>query len=141
MSKPVFSWPARVYYEDTDATGVVYHANYLRYFERARTEWLRALGVSQQSLRSDSGVVFTLANFEVDYLRPARLDDDLLVTVVVEHLRRASLTFSQTVHLRDAPDALLARARARVGCVDQHSFRPCPLPDDLVRKVSNGVSV
>lgn len=139
MSKPVFTWPVRVYYEDTDATGVVYHANYLRYFERARTEWLRALGVAQQELRGQSGVVFTLANLEVDYLRPARLDDDLLVTVAVEHLRRASLTFSQAVHLRNDPDAPLARARARVACVDEHGFRPCPLPDDFVQKVSNGV--
>lgn len=139
MSKPVFSWPARVYYEDTDATGVVYHANYLRYFERARTEWLRALGVSQQELRGQSGVVFTLANLEVDYLRPARLDDELVVTVAIEHLRRASLSFSQTVELKNVPDGVLARARARVGCVDERSFRPCPLPDDFVQKVSNGV--
>ncbi len=139
MTKPVFTWPARVYYEDTDASGVVYHANYLRYFERARTEWLRALGLSQQELRGASGVVLTLANLEVDYLRPARLDDELVVTVTVEHLRRASLTFSQTVQLRNGPDALLARARARVGCVDQHSFRPCALPDDFVRRASNGV--
>ena len=139
MTKPLFQWPARVYYEDTDATGVVYHANYLRYFERARTEWLRALGVSQQSLRAESGVVFTLANLEVDYLRPARLDDDLVITVSVEHLRRASLTFVQAVHLKSDPDAPLARARARVACVDEHGFRPCPLPDDFVQKVSNGV--
>jgi acyl-CoA thioester hydrolase len=141
VTKPLFTWPIRVYYEDTDATGVVYHANYLRYFERARTEWLRALGVSQQSLRAESGVVFTLANLEVDYLLPARLDDELLVTVAVEHLRRASLTFSQTVQTGGGAGALLARARARVGCVDQNSFRPCPLPDDFVQKVSNGVSV
>lgn len=139
MSKIIFTWPARVYYEDTDATGVVYHANYLRYFERARTEWLRALGVSQQELRAASGVVFTLANLEVDYLRPARLDDDLVVTVAIAHLRRASLTFMQTVLLKNEPDAPLARASARVACVDQNSFRPCPLPDDFVRKVSNGV--
>jgi acyl-CoA thioester hydrolase len=141
---PVFRWPVRVYYEDTDASGVVYHAAYLRYFERARTEWLRAMGFSQQNLRGHLDVVFTVANLQVDFVRPARLDDDLDVTVFVEQMRRASLHFRQTLSRKAEPDAVLARATVRVGCVDVATFRPCPLPDDFVRHVeslSGGVSV
>src|SRR5712671_6028082 len=82
-----FRLPVRVYYEDTDASGVVYHASYLRYFERARTEWLRSLGLSQQALRGSRGIVFTVANIEIDFLRAARLDDDLEVRVVIEPVR------------------------------------------------------
>ena len=129
MSKPIFTWSVRVYYEDTDASGVVYHANYLKYFERARTEWLRALGVSQQNLRGVKDVVFTVANLEIDFLRPARLDDALTVTVVIEQLRRASLMFSQTLSRDTEPDSPLSKARVRVGCVDMENFKPCPLPD------------
>lgn len=120
-----FSWVTRVYYEDTDASGVVYHARYLQFFERARTEWLRALGISQQNLRDGEAVVFTVAGMEVDYLRPARLDDSLRVTVAVEQRRGASIVFSQEL-LREAE--VLARARVRVACVDAVSFRPQPLP-------------
>ena len=136
-----FSWPIRVYYEDTDATGVVYHARYLQYFERARTEWLRARGLSQQELRSRHQVVFTLSNLEVDYLRPARLDDELVATAVLSQLRRVSFTFSQVLHYKGRPDAVLARARVRVGCVGEASFKPCALPDEFLEVVSNGVSV
>ena len=128
---PTFTWPVRAYYEDTDASGVVYHAAYLHYFERARTEWLRAMGFSQHQLRERQSVVFTVANLEVDYLRPARLDDELIVTVVVQQMRRASLVFSQTLHRAAEPDLVLARARVRVGCVDVAAFRPCPLPDEF----------
>lgn len=139
-----FYWPARVYYEDTDASGVVYHASYLHYFERARTEWLRALGFSQQNLRGQLDVVFTVANLSVDYLRPARLDDELDVTVVVAQLRRASLHFRQTLTPRGLPDDVLARATVRVGCVDVGTFRPCPLPEPFVQHVEsllNGAAV
>ena len=133
---PTFHWHARVYYEDTDASGVVYHANYLRYFERGRTEWLRNMGFSQQNINAASGVVFTVANLEIDFLRPARLDDDLVVPVVVEHMRRASLTFRQAL-TRKADGELLARARVRVGCVDVSSFRPCALPEAFVAYVES----
>lgn len=133
---PTFYWHARVYYEDTDASGVVYHANYLRYFERGRTEWLRNMGFSQQDINATSGVVFTVANVEVDFVRPARLDDDLVVTVVVEHMRRASLTFGQAL-TRKADGELLARARVRVGCVDVTTFRPCALPEAFVAYVES----
>lgn len=132
---PTFYWPVRVYYEDTDASGVVYHAVYLKYFERARTEWLRAMGFSQQGLRGKLDVVFTVANLEVDYLQPARLDEDLEVTVVVAEMRRASLHFRQALARKGHRDTPLARARVRVACVDVGSFRPCPLPAEFVEYV------
>jgi len=129
-----FQWPVRVYYEDTDASGVAYHAAYVRYFERARTEWLREQGFSQHELHDRLGVVFTVANLEVDFLRPARLDDELSVTVSVEQVRGASLTFRQAA-TRKGDDAPLARAHVRVGCVDAATFRPCALPRAFVEQL------
>ena len=122
-----FIWPLRVYYEDTDVSGVVYHANYLRWFERARTEWLRARGLGQEQLRVQHGIAFTVAGLQIDYLRPARLDDELEVVTVVEQARRASLVFAQS--LRRPAGELLARTSVRVGCVDAANFRPRGLPD------------
>lgn len=126
-----FVWPLRVYWEDTDASGVVYHANYLRWFERARTEWLRAQGVSQQRLRVELGLAFTLASLEIQYRLPARLDDELEATVVLVDRKRASLVFAQTLRRAGAADQVLAEARARVGCVNAATFRPCALPDQM----------
>ena len=137
---PAFLWPVRAYYEDTDASGVVYHAVYLKYFERARTEWLRAMGFSQDNMRQRLDVVFTVANLEIDYLRPARLDDELVVTVVVAEVRRASLHFRQTLARKQEPGALLARAKVRVGCVDIATFRPCVLPEEFIRYVENATA-
>lgn len=125
---PVFSWPLRVYYEDTDLSGVVYHANYLKFFERARTEWLRALGCSQERLRGEVQVVFTVSQINVAFRSPARLDDELEATVAVTELKRASLVLSQTLRLREQPDRLLASAEVRVASVDAASFRPTALP-------------
>lgn len=130
-----FSWPVRVYYEDTDASRVVYHAAYVKYFERARTEWLRAMGFSQHALHDELGVVFTVANIELDFLRPARLDDELVAAVTVEQVRGASLTFSQVLHRKGEDETPLARARVRVGCVSYETFRPCPLPEPFVNQL------
>lgn len=127
----IFNWPIRIYYEDTDVSGVVYHANYLRYFERARTEWLRAQGLSQEVLRVEHGIAFTVANMQIDFLMPARLDDQLNVTVEQTSRKRASLIFSQTLCRADAPEQVLTRATARVGCVDTVNFRPRALPDGM----------
>tara|TARA_R110000787_G_scaffold107489_22_gene215499 strand:+ start:1201 stop:1602 length:402 start_codon:yes stop_codon:yes gene_type:complete len=124
----VFRWPVRVYWEDTDASGVVYHANYLRWFERARTEWLRAKGFNQDALCAELGIAFTVASLDVRYLLPARMDDALLIEVSVEGRKRASLNFVQRA-LRSEGEQLLAQARVRVACVDASSFRPLPLPD------------
>jgi acyl-CoA thioester hydrolase len=124
----VFRIPIRVYYEDTDASGVVYHANYLRYFERARTEWLRAHGFDQERLKAEQGVAFTLASISVRYLRPARLDDELRVSAAVSGHGRASIEFEQQIHYAAEGGALLATASVRAGCVDVATFRPTVIP-------------
>ena len=131
--QPAFSWPLRIYYEDTDLSGVVYHANYLRYFERARTEWVRALGLAQDRLMQSEGLAFTVADLQIRYLRPARLDDDLEVTVAVAQRRRASLQFEQQLRRVGSPNEILAIAQVRVACVDVRSFRPRPLPAQLMK--------
>lgn len=122
-----FRWPVRVYWEDTDASGVVYHANYLRWFERARTEWLRAKGHDQESMRVQLGIAFTIAGLEIRYLRPARLDDALEVEITLVESRRASLRFQQRL-LRAGSDEVLSEASVRVGCVDANTFRPRAVP-------------
>ena len=124
----VFCWPVRVYYEDTDASGVVYHAAYLAYLERARTEWLRARGWAQETLRQEAGVAFTVAGLRIDYLRPARLDDQLQVSVEVMRQGRASFVLAQNA---SRGEETLCRAEVRVGCVDAASFRPRALPFPL----------
>lgn len=122
-----FIWPIRVYWEDTDASGVVYHANYLRWFERARTEWLRARGYDQESMRTQLGVAFTVAGLEIRYLRPARLDDALEVTTQAIEIKRASLSFRQQLR-RAGSGELLSDTTVRAGCVDAATFRPRALP-------------
>ena len=132
MADP-FTWRVRVYYEDTDASGVAYHAAYLRFLERARTEWLRALGQGQEQLRLDTGLAFTVANMQIDFIKPARLDDELDVTVEIEQVRAASLKLNQTVRRR-SDAALLTRAHVRIGCVDAASFKPCAIPAGMFTK-------
>ena len=127
-----FCFPARVYWEDTDGGGVVYYANYLRFLERARTEWLRAAGISQQALATEQGIVFTVTKVEVHYRRPARLDDELLVTCTPERAGAASLSFAQRILRRSPDDTLLAEAAVRVACVDARTFRPQRLPQFLI---------
>jgi acyl-CoA thioester hydrolase len=122
---PIFRHTLRVYWEDTDAGGVVFYANYLKFFERARTEWLRSYGHSQQRLRDETGAIFVVAETSVRYLRPARLDDVLVVTVQVQEAGRASLLIDQQA-LRG--DELLAEGTIRIGCVDVRSFRPRRIP-------------
>lgn len=125
----VFTWPLRVYWEDTDASGVVYHANYLRWFERARTEWLRSLGYDQEAIRTQLAIAFTVARMEIRYLRPARLDDALLVEVRLAEARRASLTFDQCIRREGQDRDVLTEARIRIGCVDVATFRPRAMPE------------
>jgi len=127
-----FSWPARVYWEDTDGGGIVYYANYLRFLERARTEWLRSLGHSQQALAADPGIVFTVVSLSVDYRRPARLDDELTITCEPRLEGAATIRFAQRIYRHaDAPPEggrPLLEASVRVACVDARSFRPKRLP-------------
>jgi acyl-CoA thioester hydrolase len=130
-----FFWPARVYWEDTDGGGIVYYANYLRFLERARTEWLRHLGFSQQRLVSEQALLFTVVSLEIEYRAPARLDDELEVTCEPQPQGPASLRFSQCIYRR-APAAareLLVEASVRVACLDARSMRPRRLPPFLLR--------
>lgn len=121
-----FSWRARVYWEDTDGGGVVYYANYLKFMERARTEWLRAQGHSQAELAEQFGFVFAVVEVKVNYRRPARLDDELTITCLPVPEGRASVRFKQKI---SKGDQTLAEGEVRVACVDAKSFRPRPLPD------------
>lgn len=129
----VFTWTVRVYYEDTDTGGCVFHANYLKFFERARTEWLRARGHSQQELAASADLTFVVKSTAVDHFAPARLDDELKLTVVVERLRNASLVFVQEAwRIQRAEQTLLARARIVIVCVDTAGFRPQAIPEDML---------
>ena len=122
-----FIWPVRVYYEDTDSGGGVYYANYLRFMERARTEWLRSLGFEQDRLREEEGVVFAVRRVEVDYRFPARFNDALDVSCRVAKWGKASLTFQQEI-IRPADGRLLAAGQVSVACVRSEDFRPSPIP-------------
>lgn len=118
----------RVYYEDTDAGGVVYYANYLKFFERARTEWLRQLEISQADLAARAHRLFVVKRVEIQYRLPAQLDDLLTISSTIGRLGRASVTFHQEAH-RDGQ--LLCSGIVEVCCIDAHTRRPCPLPTDL----------
>jgi acyl-CoA thioester hydrolase len=135
MALSVFEWPVRVYYEDTDAGGVVYYANYLRYLERARTEWLRHHGFGQDELMRDSGIVFAVRRVEIDYLLPAHLDDALVVEAEIAAASKVSLTFVQRI-VR-APDTVLVRATVKVACLDADRFRPTAIPTPIREKLKN----
>ena len=130
--EPVFSIPTRVYWEDTDAGGVVYHAQYLAFMERARTEWLRARGHGQELLRNDHDLVFAVRAMRLDFLRPARLDDLLAVTVELQACKRASVVFAQSVV---CGDETLLTAEVRVAALSASGFRPKPLPDALYEEL------
>jgi acyl-CoA thioester hydrolase len=129
-----FSWPARVYWEDTDGGGIVYYANYLRFLERARTEWLRQRGHSQQRLAHEEQILFTVVSLEIEYRAPARLDDELEISCEPHPQGPASLRFAQRIY-RCTPGAqreLLAEASVRVACLDARTLRPRRLPAYLV---------
>jgi acyl-CoA thioester hydrolase len=131
-----FHLPIRVYYEDTDAGGVVYYANYLKFMERARTEWLRLLGFEQDALLDELGVLFAVSRAEVDYLKPARFNDLLTVESTLADVRRASLTFAQAIR-REDDDAVLAKGLVRVVCVDAGRFRPAPIPAPIRERLTS----
>lgn len=131
-----FSWPVRVYYEDTDAGGVVYYANYLKFFERARTEYLRALGFEQDDLRARYGILFAVKSVAVDYRAPARFNDLLWVQAKLTECRRASLNFEQALGRLGEAESLCT-AGVRIACLDAATFRPCPMPDQLLEKAKH----
>jgi acyl-CoA thioester hydrolase len=152
----MFVWPVRVYYEDTDSGGVVYYANYLKFMERARTEWLRSLGVEQDDLIDRDKVIFAVHSLALDYLQPARFNDLVWVTAAVEKPGRASLVFSQSIvrppsDRRNAPTGrldssvyeeliadkagMLCSGRVKVACLDSASMRPRPIPTQLQAEI------
>ena len=131
---PQFELTARVYYEDTDAGGIVYYANYLRYMERARSDWLRACGVNHQQLRSEHGVMLVVTRAYTDYLAPARLEDDIVIDVTLTRARRVSLDLNQQVRHRDG--RLLCRAEVRAACVHIADQRPCRFPPSVLGAIS-----
>jgi acyl-CoA thioester hydrolase len=126
----VYRHPVRVYWEDTDAGGVVFYANYLKFFERARTEWLRSLGYAQEAMRREQGVMFVVTRTAVRYVQPARLDDVLDITVAVRSLGQATLVLAQQA-LREG--TLVAEGEIRIGCVDAQTFRPHRIPKELLQ--------
>jgi acyl-CoA thioester hydrolase len=136
-----FIWPVRVYYEDTDAGGVVYYANYLKFMERARTEWLRSLGFEQDELIRGENVIFAVRSVSLEYLKPARFNDRLLVSARVVERGGASMTFAQAVH-RQVPGGrggdALCQGRVRVACLDATELSPRRLPARLAAELRDG---
>ena len=140
-----FAFPLRIYWEDTDAGGIVFYANYLKFFERARTEWLRSLGIHQQALREQTGGMFVVTDARLRYVRPARLDDELIVTAELERAGRASFTIAQqafiqpahpAAHTDTAPGTLLCDGSIRIGWVDAASMAPTRIPSSLLEKIT-----
>ena len=143
-----FSWPVRVYWEDTDAGGIVFYANYLKFFERSRTEWLRSLGIEQQRLRDITGGMFVVSETQVRYLRSARLDDELIVTAGLREAGRASMIIAQEVLLKSeqaaaAPSSpvsgntLLCQGTIRIGWVDAATLQPRRIPAAIVQSLKS----
>jgi len=132
---PGFSWPVRVYYEDTDAAGVVFYANYLNFMERARTEWLRALGFEQTALRHDHSVIFVVRALAVEYLQPAQFNDELAATVAFKNARGGLLELAQTIN-RGAQT--LVTAEVKVACINTRSFKPVRIPPAILEKLAMG---
>jgi len=123
-----FSWPVRVYYEDTDAGGVVFYANHLKFFERARTELLRAMGYEQDELVASEGIIFVVRSVQVDYLSPARFNEQLQVSAKVSLAKKASLTFLQTI---TRGEEVLCKGTIRIACLDVQTMRPKMIPETL----------
>ena len=132
-TKAIFTWPVRVYYEDTDSGGVVYYANYLKFMERARTEWLRGAGFEQTELLRELDVIFVVREVHVEYLKPAAFNDSLNVTVKLLKTGRSYMDVAQTVERED----ILVRAETKIVCVGGQSFKPVSIPD-IVRKKLEG---
>ena len=140
LAQAAFRWPVRVYWEDTDAGGIVFYANYLKFFERARTEWLRSLGIEQQRLRETTGGMFVVGATGLQYHRPARLDDLLTVTATARETGRASLTIAQAAWRLPPGDAgaaeLLCEGSIRIGWVDAATLRPARMPPAVLQALA-----
>ena len=132
-----FEWPIRVYYEDTDTGGIVFYANYLKFFERARTEWLRQAGIGQQELAETEQVMFVVKNTSIDYHSPAKLDDSLSISVALEKMGRASIIFKQQASRISQVGAaeLLCSCSIRIGCVGTETLRPQAIPQSVLDSI------
>lgn len=133
-----FLWPIRVYYEDTDSGGIVYYANYLKFMERARTEWLRSLGIEQDELIRTEGVIFAVTSVQLDYLQPARFNDALTVSVGVKQQAKASLTLAQKITKKGSDDVLCA-GTIKIASLNASTFKPRAIPQIMLEKIKSNI--
>lgn len=128
----VFHWPVRVYYEDTDSGGVVYHANHLKFFERARTEMLRSMGFEQDILIAEQKLIFAVRSIQIDYLKPARFNESLDVTAEVTQVKKTSFNFEQSISRNDL---ILCKGSVRIACLDVDGLKPKRIPDNILQQI------
>lgn len=128
-----FNWPVRVYYEDTDAGGVVFYANYLKFFERARTEFLRSYGFEQDALVAEQGIIFVVRSVKIDYLKPARFNELLAVSAKIIEIKKTNLTFEQAVTRHQQ---VLCAGEVRIACLDARTMKPKPIPFAILEQLS-----
>lgn len=129
-----FFWTVRVYYEDTDSGGVVYYANYLKFMERARTELLRDMGFQQDLLKQEHGILFAVHGLTIQYIKPARFNDELIVKTKIIARGRASLTFKQSIS-RSSETSLICDAEVKIACLDAERFAPVAMPDQILNRI------
>ena len=133
-----FIWQARVYYEDTDSGGVVYYANYLKFLERARTEWLRSFGIQQDTLAQQDGLIFAVRSVQLEYVKPAKFNDLLDISVAISQAGKASLTFDQTVRRAEGEKQLLCAGKVKIACLTADTLRPQAIPEKISREIFGG---
>jgi len=136
MALHEFLWPIRVYYEDTDNGGVVYYANYLKFMERARTEWLRSMGFEQDELITREKIIFAVRSLQIDYLKPGRFNQQLVVSVKLQTARKASLEFEQKVLTGNKNKEQLCIGIVKIACLDADTFRPKAIPQVMFREIN-----
>jgi len=132
-----FEWQVRVYYEDTDSGGVVYYANYLRFMERARTEWMRMLGFEQDRLIEEEGILFAVRSAQIEYLRPAHFNDLLMVSADIIDRGRASLTFNQVIRRSRDDSGPVCTGEIKIACLDAESMRPQAIPEFILKEIAD----
>jgi acyl-CoA thioester hydrolase len=135
IPEPSFVWPIRIYWEDTDGGGVVYHSNYLKFFERARTEWLRKCGIEQRQLAAERGILFAVHAANLAFIRPARLDQALTVRLYADRLRRASLSVQQDLYDPSSKE-VICRGGVEIVCLDANRFKPIGIPSDILAELA-----
>lgn len=137
MKTEPFEWPVRVYYEDTDAQGVVYYANYFRFMERARTEWLRALGVDQVAMMEQERRIFVVTETKAEFVTPARFNDQVVVTARLAGLTRVTFEIEQNIYLDSLDGALVLRGSVRAACLNADTLRPTRVPASIFEETTS----